>query len=93
MSDQAMCASTSIGANVEKARAAFTRAEFSYRVDVTLREAREVQDWLHLIKRIMRAPSQNLDALLNEAEEIMQIPGAIVRKSRKRMSVTGLSTN
>ena len=73
---------TSIGANVEEAIAGYSKAEFTHKMSIALREARETQYWLRLIhdSRIMN-PSR-FDSIIRESEEIKRILGAIVHTSR-----------
>jgi len=73
---------TSIGANVEEAIAGYSKAEFTHKMSIALREARETHYWLRLIhdSRIMN-PSR-FDSIIRESEEIKRILGAIVHTSR-----------
>jgi four helix bundle protein len=41
---------TSIGANVEEATAAHSKSDFVYRMNISLREARETLFWLRLLE-------------------------------------------
>lgn len=80
---QLLRAGTSIGANVEEAEAAYTRQEFSYKMSIALKEARETQYWLRLVKESNIVQSDHLDALISEAEELKKILGSIVAKTRR----------
>ncbi|MBI4836446.1 MAG: four helix bundle protein [Candidatus Abawacabacteria bacterium] len=44
--------STSIGANIEEAVAAYSRADFGHKLTIALKEARETRYWLNLLKDI-----------------------------------------
>ncbi len=73
---------TSIGANVEEATAAHSKEDFIYRMNVALREARETLYWLRLLdasKLSVKRPSKDV---LQEADEITRILGAIVSSAR-----------
>jgi four helix bundle protein len=76
--------STSSGANYEEAQAGSSRADFNYKVFISLREMRESNYWLRIVEGI-RVDS-NLDTelywLLKESQELKLILGSIVRKSR-----------
>jgi four helix bundle protein len=82
--DQLVRSGTSIGANLEEATAASSRNDFIYKVNIALREAREANYWLRLIKETKMPESQQLDHLLSESEELKKILGAIVSARGKR---------
>ncbi len=73
--------STSIGANYEESQAASSTADFKNKVKIALREARESNYWLRVIKKIGDIEHPELDRLLQESQEIKNILGAIANKS------------
>ena len=78
---------TSIGANVEEATAAHSKDDFVYRMNVALREARETLYWLRLLDASRILEKRPLTDVLQEADEIARILGAIVSSARgKRKS-------
>ena len=78
---------TSIGANVEEATAAHSKSDFVYRMNISLREARETLFWLRLLEASNILPSAQLAGTLKESDEITRILGAIVSSARgKRKS-------
>ncbi len=79
---QLVRAGTSIGANVEEAVAAHSREDFIYRMNIALREARETNYWLRIIKACQWLSPQTIDPALDESEQIAKILGAIVSKAR-----------
>lgn len=85
--NQLVRAGTSIGANMEEATAASSKPDFIYKANISLREARETNYWLRLIKesRIINTPQ--LDELVTESLELMNILGAIVSKARGKRKV------
>ncbi len=87
LSDQLLRSGTSVGANVEEATAASSRNDFVYKLGIALREARETNYWLRLVKGTRLTESTELDGLLTESEELKKILGAIVSSARgKRKS-------
>ncbi len=82
IADQLIRSSTSIGANLEEATAASSRADFVNKMIIALKEGRETSYWLHIIKRKNLAPHPSTDILLSESEEIKKILGSIASKSR-----------
>ena len=73
---------TSIGANVEEATAAHSKADFIYRMNVALREARETLYWLRLLEASQISETKIAAEILQEADEITRILGAIVSSAR-----------
>lgn len=84
LAKQLIRSGTSIGANVEEATAASSKEDFTYKMNIALREARETHYWLRIIKETKMISSAQIDSLLQEAEEIKKILGAIVSKARGR---------
>ena len=81
---QLLRSATSIGANVEEAIGAYSKPEFTHRMGIALREARESHYWLRLLRDSEIVKPSRLTAVMNEAEEIKKILGAIVRTSRTK---------
>ena len=79
---QLLRSGTSIGANVEEATAAQSKKDFISKMSIALKEARETNYWLRLLKRTGFIKKDNL---INESSEIMNILGAIIRTSRKNL--------
>ncbi|MBN1397011.1 MAG: four helix bundle protein [Bacteroidetes bacterium] len=80
--NQLVRAGTSIGANMEEATAASSKTDFIYKCNISLREARETNYWLRLIKESEMISSPQINELITESQEIMRIIGAIVSKAR-----------
>jgi four helix bundle protein len=82
---------TSIGANVEEAQAEQSRADFSSKYAIALKEARETVYWLRLLKECELSTGNECDALLREVSEIARVIGAtIVKTKRDRNEYTPL---
>ena len=73
---------TSIGATVEEATDAHSKADFIYRMNVALREARETLYWLRLLEASQSSETKIAAEILQEADEIARILGAIVSSAR-----------
>jgi four helix bundle protein len=84
---QLLRSGTSVGANTEEARAAYTRREFACKNAIVLREAREARFWLRLIAANKLAPPNVVQQLLDEANELVGIFTATVRKARLPLKV------
>jgi four helix bundle protein len=79
---QLLDAATSIGANVEEATGGFSKKDFTYKMGVGLKEARESNYWVRLIKASNLAKGDELDYLLKESEELRRILTSIVKTSK-----------
>jgi four helix bundle protein len=79
-SAQASAAAGSIGANLEEADAAQSRADFISKTNIALKEARESRYWLRILARFVEA--HRVAALIGESTELIAILTTIVRKSR-----------
>ncbi len=80
---QMLRAGTSIGANVEEAQGAQSKREFSRRMNIARSEAREVLYWLRLVAAAEVLPAESLRDLIKEADELVSILTAIVKRSRE----------
>ena len=74
----------SVGANIEEAQATTTKGDFTYRMSVALREARETSFWLKRIRDNDLLKPERLGDLIDESQEIVAILTSIVKNSRKR---------
>ena len=79
---QILSSGTSIGANLEEATAGQSRADFIFKCNIALKEARETHYWLRLFTETGIVPAEKLDALLSESNELVAILTAIVRNAR-----------
>jgi four helix bundle protein len=80
-SAQLSAAATSIGANLEEADAAQSRADFISKCNISLKEAREARYWLRILERFIK--SDRLPVLIQEATELIAILTTIVKKSKE----------
>jgi len=83
ISYQLLKSSTSVGANYEEAQAAVSKADFSNKVGISLKEIRETNYWLRLIIEIL-SNNENCQILEKESIELMKILGSIYSKCSKK---------
>jgi four helix bundle protein len=81
---QLVRAGTSVGANLEEADAAQSRADFISKCNIALKEARESNYWLRLYKATKLLSEKQLKDILRESHEIVSILTVIVKKSRAK---------
>ena len=83
---QLIKSSSSSGANYEESQAGTSRADFNNKVRIALKEKRESNYWLRLIKSTLEIKSfdyNELDFLIEESNELSKILGSIVNKTSK----------
>jgi four helix bundle protein len=73
--------STSSGANYEEAQAGSSKADFNNKTRISLREMRESNYWLRILKELVE-PGSELLWLIQESKELKNILGSIVQKTR-----------
>jgi four helix bundle protein len=78
---QLVRSSGSVGANYIEANEACSNKDFVLRIKYCRKEAKESRYWLRLLDTEEGAISKERDVLVQEAQESMNIFGAIVRKS------------
>ena len=87
---QLVKSSASCGANYEEAQAGSSTADFTYKVEISLREMKESNYWLRLLKEVSNnltgSDLNNLDYLIDESKQLKSILGAIVVKVKMKDS-------
>jgi four helix bundle protein len=79
---QLVRASGSVGANYIEANESLSKKDFVMRIKISRKEAKESRYWLRLLDTGGNdSADKTRDALIQEATELMNIFGAIVRKS------------
>src|SRR4051794_2929891 len=73
LSKQLTKSGTSVGANVEEAQGAQSKSDFIAKMSIALKEARETNFWLRVIKKSKASNSETLTFLIEESNEIMKI--------------------
>ncbi|MDZ7742690.1 MAG: four helix bundle protein [Bacteroidota bacterium] len=72
---------TSSGANYEEAQAAFSKKDFHYKICTSLKEMRESNYWLKIIRDTTLIKSNKVNILINESEQLMKILATIAKKT------------
>lgn len=83
---QLIKAASSTGANYEEAQAVSSKPDFIYKTEISLKEMRESNYWLRLIRSISRdlnMGNEKLNYLIKESGELKLILGSIVSKSKR----------
>ena len=84
LSNQLLRSATSIGANMEEAQASPTKPDFTHKISISCKEARETLYWLRLIKETEAGfiQSNGVDELIDESRQIVAILTAILKRSK-----------
>ncbi len=77
VSKQVLRSGTSIGANVEEAIGGQSKNDFSTKLTIAYKEARETKYWLRLLHATGYIENQMFESLMNDMEEILRIIGSI----------------
>lgn len=84
--DQLLRSSTSVGANLEEAKAASSKREFIRMCEIALREARESVYWLRICLELGVLPS-SATTLRDEGEQLTGILAPVIIKTKRRLTV------
>lgn len=82
LSKQLLRSGTSIGANVEEAIAGQSKRDFLSKMNISLKESRETNYWLRLLKE-SKLVDLDYESNLKESKEIMSIISAIVKTTKQ----------
>lgn len=80
---QILRAGTSVPSNVEEAQAAQSKADFISKMSIALKEARETHLRLRLLVPAKVVPDGDLTSLIQEADEIKRVIGAIIVSTKR----------
>jgi len=81
LSKQMLRSGTSIGANIEEADASISMAEFSAKISVAYKEARETGYWLKLLFHSNYLDKQTFDSLFLSVDELCKLLYSILRSA------------
>ena len=90
-SRQLIRSSGSVGGNYIEANESLSKKDFILRIKICRKEAKESRYWLRLIEATDETIAAERDLLVQEAQELMNIFGAIVRKSQRWNSIIRFS--
>lgn len=88
VTDQLVRSGTSIGANVEEAQDAMSRADFLKCMNIALKEAREARYWLRIVEDSRLTDQKNLLGILDESLQLVRILTRIVKSTRDNKNAT-----
>lgn len=84
LTSQLLRSGTSVGANIEEAQAGQSKADFTAKMSIARKEARETHYWLKLLASSGIITDVELGELLQEADELVRILTSIVKSAQTR---------
>lgn len=83
LSKQALRSGTSIGANIKEAIRGQSKADFSAKMNIALKEASETEYWLELLFKTDYLTKSQYNDIISDCVELIKMLTSIVRTSRK----------
>jgi len=83
---QFLRSATSIGANIQEAQSAESRADFIHKYGIAQKEAKESLYWLQLICESELLPKSRLAEISRETEELYAVITAIIVNAKRKGS-------
>ena len=82
LAHQLLRSGSSVGANIEEAQPGQSKADFTAKMSIARKKAREAHYWLRLLKESELLTTERLSEILQEADEIISILTSIVKTSQ-----------
>jgi four helix bundle protein len=82
LSKQILKSGTSIGANIEEAHGGISDSDFSNKISIAYKEARETNYWLKLLYATDYISKKMFDSLFNDSDELCKITYSILDSTR-----------
>ena len=82
MSKQVLRAGTSIGANVREALEGQSKADFTAKMSIALKEASETEYWLELLYETEYMSAEQYTSIAGDCKELVKLLTSIVKTSR-----------
>ena len=85
ISKQVLRSGTSIGANVEEAGQAQSKADFTHKLSIAQKESFETQYWLRLLKDSELLSSPLADSLIGDSVELQKLITASIKTAKANL--------
>ena len=82
LAKQILRSGTSVGANIEEADSAISKRDFSSKISMAYKEAKETHYWLRLLLATKYVSLRQFDSLIQDCDELCKILFAILRTTR-----------
>jgi four helix bundle protein len=82
---QLLRSGTSIGANISEAQSAFTKKDFINKLGIALKESRETEYWLRLLKESEIINEKEFESIYKDCEELSKLLTTIIKSSKLKV--------
>jgi four helix bundle protein len=82
LSKQTLRSGTSIGANVEEAQGGVSKADFSNKIGIAYKEAKETHYWLRLLHETKYIDQQPFHSILEDCDELCRLLFSVLKTTR-----------
>lgn len=86
LADQILRSGTGIGSNVEEASGGLTKKEFTAKIGIAYKEARETRYWIRLLGATEYLDQKTYSSMLTDCEELIKILGSIQKTAQENLS-------
>ena len=83
LSKQILCSGTSIGANVAEAQQAQSKPDFTSKLSIALKEAKETDYWLRLLYATEYLSDTEFNSMIADCDEIERLLVSIIKTSKQ----------
>ncbi|MBR2292237.1 MAG: four helix bundle protein [Prevotella sp.] len=80
---QLMRSGTSIGANVKEATRGMSKADFTAKMSISLKEASESEFWIEILRDTNYITEEQADSMLEDCRELLKLLMSIVKTSKQ----------
>ncbi|HEX8734048.1 MAG TPA: four helix bundle protein [Pyrinomonadaceae bacterium] len=84
LSKQLLRSGTSIGANIEEANQAQSKADFIHKLSIANKEAFETNYWLRLLRDSDILTEKQAESLISDCEELQKLLTASIKTSKNK---------
>jgi four helix bundle protein len=81
---QLLRSGTSVGANISEAQSAFTKKDFIHKMGIPLKESRETEYWLKLLKESGSITVDEFNSLIYDCEKISKLLTSIIKSAKSK---------
>jgi four helix bundle protein len=86
LSKQLLRSGTAIGALVREAEQAESKADFIHKLAIALKEAKETEYWILLLRETDYLTSKESESILNDLEELLKLLTRIIKTTKQKLN-------
>jgi four helix bundle protein len=80
---QLLRSGTSIGANIAESQEAVSKKDFINKLSIALKESKETEFWLRLLKEASVLADKEFNSLINDCDELIRLLISILKKLKE----------